>query len=44
MDEPGWELLVVFGLSLFLLVFVRCQRGCWIREQDDSDEEKDNEH
>jgi len=44
MYRLGWELLAAFGLLLVLLAFVRLQRYYEMREQDDSDEEKDYEH
>jgi hypothetical protein len=42
--ELGWELLGMCGLLLFLLVFVRCRRDCWMREPEDGEEEAEDEH
>lgn len=44
MGELGWELVALFGLLLLLLAFVRCQRGCWLRDQNDSEEGADDEY
>jgi hypothetical protein len=44
MQELGWELFAVFGLLVFLFVLLRYQRYCCMRDQKDSDEEKEHEH
>ncbi len=44
MCELGCELLAAFWSLLFLLAFVRFKRYCWMREQDDLDEEEGLEH
>jgi hypothetical protein len=47
MQDIGWELVVVFGLSVLLFVLVRYQRYCCLSDQaepKDSGKEKKHEY
>jgi hypothetical protein len=44
MFELGWKFAAVFLPLCLLVVYVRCQRGCWMREGDETCEEEKDEH